>query len=86
MATNEELQKEHERRLSVLVAELAGRGGDSDLALVRALIHRAVHLAAERKVVEYCGVATLLAEMIGHAHQVMHGADASAPAHRDVVH
>jgi hypothetical protein len=86
MATMEELQKEHERRLSVLVAELAGRGGESDLALVRALVHRAVHLVAERKVVEFCGVATFLAEMIGHAHQLLHGADVSAPAHRDVVH
>jgi hypothetical protein len=24
--------------------------------------------------------------MIGHAHQLQHGADQSAPAHHDVVH
>jgi hypothetical protein len=86
VATLDELQKAHEVRISGLVTELVGRGGESDLALVRALIHRAVHLVAERKVVEFCGVATFLGEMIGHAHQLLHGADQSAPAHKDVVH
>jgi hypothetical protein len=86
MATVDELQKGHEARISALVTELVGRGGDSDHALVRALIHRAIHLAAERKVVEFCGVATFLAEMISHAHQLLHGGDTTAPAHRDVVH
>ena len=87
MASVDELQKEHEGRLSALLGELAGRGGESDLALVRALVHRAVHLAAERKILEFCGVATFLAEMIGHAHQLLHGGEQAAPAaHRDVVH
>ena len=36
MATVDELQKEHEARLAALLAELAGRGADSNLALVRA--------------------------------------------------
>src|SRR6185295_9027515 len=58
MANVDELQKEHEARLSVMIAERAGKGGDSDLALVRALIHRAIHFAAERKVVELCGLTT----------------------------
>ena len=86
MANVEELQKQHEARLSSLVAELIGRGEESDLALVRALVHRGVHLAAERKSIEFCALATFFAEMITHAHQVMHGVDRSAPAHKDVVH
>jgi hypothetical protein len=86
MANIEELQKQHEARLSSLVAELVGRGDESDLALVRALVHRGVHLVAERKSIEFCALATFLAEMITHAHQIMHGADKSAPAHKDVVH
>ena len=86
MANVDELQKEHEARLSSLLTELAGRGAESDLALVRALVHRGVHLAAERKTPEFCGLATFLGEMIVHAHQIIHGADKSAPAHRDVVH
>jgi hypothetical protein len=86
MANVDELQKEHEARLSSLVTELVGRGAESDLALVRALIHRGIHLAAERKAIEFCALATFLAEMIGHGHQLLHGGDKSAPAHRDVVH
>lgn len=86
MAKVDDLQKEHEARLSALLAELAGRGGESDLALVRALIHRGVHLAAERKAIEFCALATFLGEMIGHAHQLLHGSDKGAAAHADVVH
>jgi hypothetical protein len=65
------------------VAERAGRGKESDLALVRALIHRGIHLAAERQAAEFCALATFLAEMVGHAHGLLHGADPAAPAHRD---
>ncbi len=86
MATVDELQKEHEARLAALLAELAGRGADSNLALVRALIHKGVHLAAEQKAIEFCALATFLGEMIGHAHQLLHGGDKSAPAHHDVAH
>ena len=86
MANVDDLQKEHEARLSALIAEVGGRGGESDLALVRALVHRGIHLAAERKAIEYCALATFLAEMIGHAHQLLHGGDKSAPVHHDVVH
>jgi hypothetical protein len=82
----DEMQAAHEARISALVAELAGKSADSDLALVRALVHRAVHLAAERKTVEFCSLATLLAEMTGHAHQLLHGGDKAGAAHRDVVH
>jgi hypothetical protein len=86
MATLDELQKEHETRLTAMLAEWVGRGGQSDLALVRALVHRAMHLAAERKAAEFCALATFLAEMIAHAHQLLHGGDDAAPAHKDVVH
>jgi hypothetical protein len=86
MTTVDDIQKQHEARLTTLLSELAGRGGESDQALVRALIHRAVHLAAERKALEFCALATFLGEMIAHAHQLLHGQDQSAPAHRDVAH
>jgi hypothetical protein len=86
MANLDDLQKQHEARLDAILGELGGRGGDSDLALVRALVHKAVHFAATRKSVQFCALATFLGEMIGHAHQLQHGADQSAAAHHDVVH
>jgi hypothetical protein len=73
--TTEEMQKRHEAELQGALSALTGRGRESDWALARALVHRAVHLVAERKAGEYCAVATLLAEMIGHAHEVMHPGD-----------
>lgn len=85
MANVDDLQKEHEARLSALLGELAGRGVESDLALVRALLHRAVHLTAERKAMEFCGLATFLGEMISHAHQLMHAGDKPG-SHQDFVH
>ena len=86
MATVDELQKEHEARLATLLAELAGRGAESNLALVRALIHKGVHLAADHKAIEFCALATFLGEMIAHAHQLLHGGDQNTAAHRDAVH
>jgi hypothetical protein len=87
MANVDDLQKQHEARLTALVAELSGRGSESDWALVRALIHRAVHVAAERKAAEFCALSTFLAEMIGHAHALIHGGDQpGSTAHRDIVH
>ena len=86
MAKVDDLQKEHEARLTALTAELSGRGAESDWALVRALIHHAVHLAADRKAAEFCVLSTYLAEMIGHAHQLIHGGGEAAAAHKDIVH
>jgi hypothetical protein len=86
MATIEDLQKAHEAALAPLLAGLGGKGGDSDWALVRALVHRAVHLAAERKAGEFCAVATLLSEMIGHAHDLLHPGGTTAPAHSGFAH
>jgi hypothetical protein len=83
---NEDQQKQHEAALDKAVADLAGRGQESDWALVRALVHKAVHLAADRKAGEFCAVATLLAEMLAHAHEVMHPGDRDAPAHGKVMH
>lgn len=82
----DELQKQHESRLQALVDELAGGGVESDRALVRALIHRGVHLAAERRAGEFCAVATFMAEMIGHVHGLMHGADPHSARHAEAVH
>jgi hypothetical protein len=86
MTKVEELQKAHEGRLSGLLDSLRGQGADSDLALVRALVHRAVHVAAESKSVQFCALGTYLAEMIGHAHQLQHSGGEAAPVHGDVVH
>jgi hypothetical protein len=81
MANLDELQKQHEARLNTLIDELAGAGQQSDLALARALIHRGVHLAVDRRAGEFCGLATFLAEMVGHAHGLMHGDDPAAATH-----
>jgi len=69
--TPAELQTAFENELTPIVNSLAGRGSHDDMALIRALVHKAVHLAADRRV-DYCLIATLLAEMTQHAHQVMH--------------
>ena len=73
MATVDDLQKDHEARLAPLLAEIGGRGADSNLA-------------ADLKAIEFCALATFLGEMIAHAHQLLHGGDKNAPAHHDVVH
>ncbi len=86
MANIDDIQKQLEARLAPAIAELTGASKESDLALARALIHRGVHLLAERRAGEFCGLATYLAEMVGHAHGLMHGADPAAPAHGDRPH
>ena len=82
----EDLQKRHEEELTAAVAALAGKGKESDFALARALVHKAIHLVAEQKAAEFCAVATFLAEMIGHAHGLMHPGDRSAPSHSATRH
>jgi hypothetical protein len=82
----EELQNQHEAELATTLAGLSGKSRDSDWALARALVHKAVHLVAERQAAEYCALATLLAEMIGHAHGLMHPPDSRAPAHGAIAH
>lgn len=86
MATIDEMQKQHEAKLNELLRALGGKSRDSDWALVRALIHRAVHFNADKKAGEFCAIATFLAEQTGHAHSLMHTADKPAGAHDDFMH
>ena len=86
MATIDELQKQHESMLEEVLRALSGRSRESDWALVRALIHKAVHFNADRKAGEFCAVATFLAEQTGHAHQLLHGGDKPAASHGDFKH
>jgi hypothetical protein len=86
MANLDDLQKQMEARLAAAIADLAGDGKESDLALARALIHRGVHVLAEGRAGEFCALATYVAEMLGHAHTLMHGSDPAAAAHGDAVH
>ena len=80
-------QNQIEEQLTRAIAEIERSvGGDARWLMVRALIHRAVHYATEKPGIEYCALATYLAEMIGHAHKLAHGDNPRAPAHRDVVH
>lgn len=84
MPTVAELQKAHEGKLDEVLRELGGRGRESDWALVRALIHKAVHFNAEGKAGEFCAIATFLAEQTGHAHKLLHGGEPAA--HGDFLH
>jgi hypothetical protein len=86
MATVDELQKNHEKRLDEVLRTMGGQGRESDWALVRALIHKAVHLNADRKAGEFCALATFLAEQTGHAHGLLHGGDKPAARHDDFTH
>jgi len=86
MATVSELQKSHESRLEELLRALGGKSRESDWALVRALIHKAVHFNADRKAGEFCALATFLAEQTGHAHSLLHGGDKPAASHDDFKH
>jgi hypothetical protein len=85
MTTVGDLQKAHEAKLDEILRELAGRGRESDWALVRALIHKAVHFNADSKAGEFCALATFLADQTGHAHKLLHG-DAPSSAHGDFLH
>ena len=81
-------QNEIEEKLAAAIAAVEKAfEGEPHLrwSLVRGLIHRAVHLAAERGV-EFCQLAGYLGEMVGHGHKLMHGDNPSAAAHKDVVH
>jgi hypothetical protein len=67
----------------------AGRGDaprDAGWPVIKALIHRAVHLAAQSRSAEFCTLAAYLGEMVGHAHGLMHGNDPKAAVHADHLH
>ena len=59
MVTVDELQKQHEARLEDVLRAMGGRSRESDWALVRALIHKAVHFNADRMAGEFCAMADL---------------------------
>ena len=86
MATIDEMQKKHEAKLDEALRSMGGGGRESDWALVRALIHKAVHVNADRKAGEFCAVATFLAEQTVHAHRLLHGGDAPGAPHDDFKH
>lgn len=86
MSTVTEFQDQHEAKLEEFLREARGRGRESDWALVRALIHKAVHLNADAKAGEFCAIATYLAEQTGHAHKLLHGGDRSSAVHGDFLH
>ena len=97
MANVDDLQKQYEAQLDAFIREQGGGASgsagsglasekDANWALVRALVHRGVHLAAERQAGEFCAVATLLTEMVAHAHGLMHGGDPASGKHGTHVH
>ena len=86
MATVDELQKHHEAKLDELLRAIGGRSQESDWALVRALVHKAVHFNADRKAGAFCAIATFFAEQTGHAHSLLHGEDKPAAPHDDYKH
>ena len=82
-------QDELENRVAQAIARLEQDFADVEnlrWAITRGLIHRAVHYAVERPGVEFCALATYLAEMVGHAHKLAHGDNPKAPSHKDMVH
>ena len=86
MSRADELEKRLNQTLQTLTTEFADLGEELRATLVRSLVHRAVHLAAEGPGVEFCTVVTYLAEMIGHAHKLQHGDNPKGAKHKDVLH
>jgi hypothetical protein len=94
MTRADELEKRFEEQVDKMIHQLledAARDGTGDAeerrrVLTRALIHRAVHFAAAGPGVEFCALATYLAEMVGHAHKLQHGEQPASPKHRDSLH
>ena len=86
MATIKEIQKQQEAKLDELLRTMSGKSRESDWAMVRALIHKAVHFNVDRKAGEFCALATYLAEQIGHAHSLLHGGEKPIATHDDFKH
>ncbi|MCC6993042.1 MAG: hypothetical protein IT370_00295 [Deltaproteobacteria bacterium] len=81
-----ELEREADRIIGELSSAFAELGDDARWRVARAVIHRAVHAAARSRQVEFCVMASYLAEMIPHAHGLMHGADPGSPRHKEPLH
>ena len=86
MSREEELEAAAEQMLEELQRRFADIGADARWRAAKAFIHRAVHGAAKTKEVEFCVLAAYLAEMIPHAHGLMHGSDPTSAKHGEVVH
>lgn len=86
MARQDELERKVDDAIRRIETEFADLGKDRRWAITRALVHRAVHHATGGKDVEFCALATYLAEMIQHAHKLAHGDNPNAPTHQDALH
>jgi hypothetical protein len=78
-----------EKRIQLLEQQLVREFGNDAGArweLARALIHRAVHVATDKPAVDFCAVATYLAEMVQHAHKLAHGENPQSPSHGQHTH
>lgn len=82
-------QNQLEERITAAIAKIENEFSELQglrWAIVRGLIHRAVHHATEKQGVDFCALASYLGEMVGHAHKLAHGDNPKAPAHKDFVH
>ena len=86
MARTDEVEQRVTELIQRLGRDFADLGEELRWTVTRALIHRAVHYATERPGIEYCTLATYLAEMSVHAHKLAHGDNPSAPTHQDLKH
>lgn len=86
MSREDDLEASAEQLLEELSQRFADLGAEARWRCARAFIHRAVHAAAKSKEVEFCVIATYLAEMIPHTHGLMHGSDPASAKHREPLH
>ena len=86
MAAIDDVEARVTQHIQQLTKDFAHLGGELRWTIVRALIHRAVHFATEASGVEFCALATYLAEMTTHAHKLAHGENPKAGTHKDMVH
>lgn len=86
----DERQEQLEQRLRQLIdgvaVDFADLGPELRWTLVRGLIHQAVHYAAERDDLEFCALATYLADMINHSHELMHDNEPTQTPHDKMMH
>jgi hypothetical protein len=84
MNRQERLEAELGQTIERLRTDYADLGEELAYTLTRALVHRAVHYSVDSGAVDFCALATLLAEMVGHAHRLAHGDNPASPTHRDL--
>ena len=87
MAAQDDLEARVTETIERLEKEFDGAfQGQLHWAIVRGLIHRAVHYATEKPGVDFCALATYLGEQIGHAHKLAHGDNPRSTKHKENVH